>query len=125
MDIDKIHQKVIKASLNLRDRVHKTALILSHPLSKMTGGEVYLKCENEQYTGSFKARGSLNKLLSLTSDQRIKGVITASTGNHGLGFSRACELTGSNGTVFLPENNTPSILQDIFINPRLCGCLYI
>ena len=76
----------------------------SRELGKVIGGKVYLKLESEQHTGSFKARGSLNKVLSLTEVERGRGVITASTGNHALGMARALELTGTQGTIFLPKN---------------------
>lgn len=82
--------------------VHHTALVYSHYLSDILQAEVYLKCENEQFTGSFKARGSLNKILSLTPQERDKTIITASTGNHALGFARAIQLAGLRGRVFLP-----------------------
>lgn len=96
-------QKIKEAYERIKPHIHRTNLIKSPSLSKAVLGDVYLKLENEQHTGSFKARGSLNKLLVLTEEQKSKGVVTASTGNHGLGFSRACEITESSGIVFLPE----------------------
>ena len=99
-----LYQHIRDAESRIRSQTLKTPLIKSFSLSNMIDGNVYLKLENEQYTGSFKARGSLNKLMSLSDDEKAKGAITASTGNHALGFSRACELTGIEGTVYLPNH---------------------
>lgn len=71
------------------------------------GRRVHLKLENTQYTGSFKARGSLNKVRSLTPDEKSREIVAASTGNHGLGVARALQLTGQSGTIFLPEYTQP------------------
>jgi len=86
--ISDIHKEILAAEKSIRPHTLTTPLLLSRPLSKLINAKVYLKLENEQHTGSFKARGSLNKILSLTSEEKAKGVITASTGNHALGFSR-------------------------------------
>lgn len=85
-----------------------TPLLYSRKLSQLVNGHIYLKLESEQHTGSFKARGSLNKILSLTEKERENGVITASTGNHGLGFARACEISDAKGIVFLPHKASQS-----------------
>ena len=66
-----------------------------------------VKCEHRQRTGSFKARGALAKVLSLTDEQRKAGVVTASTGNHGLGVSNALATLGGHGIVYVPENASP------------------
>jgi len=71
---------------------------------RLTGADVWIKWENEQVTGSFKFRGALNKVRSLTPGERKRGMVTASTGNHGLGVSRACELEGVRLTLVLPVN---------------------
>lgn len=99
-----IYQEILAAEKRIRPHILKTPLIESRNLSELIGGKVYLKLENEQYTGSFKARGSLNKLLSLTEEEKKRGAITASTGNHALGYARALEITGVKGRVYLPEN---------------------
>lgn len=99
-----IYTEALLAEKRIRPHILETPLLYSRPLSKLVNGKVYLKLENEQHTGSFKARGSLNKLMSLSDQEKKKGVITASTGNHALGFSRALEITNINGTVFLPPH---------------------
>lgn len=92
------------AEQRIRPYTLTTPLMESKELGKMIAGKVYLKLENEQYTGSFKARGSMNKILSLNDNEKEKGIVTASTGNHALGVARALEITGTKGTVFLPKN---------------------
>jgi len=101
--LDIIRDEVIVAYDRINGLIHHTSLIKSHTLSELISGQVFLKCENEQVTGSFKARGSLNKILSINEKERSQGMITASTGNHALGFSRALSLTNTKGTVFLPN----------------------
>ncbi|PAU93087.1 serine/threonine dehydratase [Aliifodinibius salipaludis] len=96
--------EIEQAHKRIRDDVFQTPLLYSNWLSDYCSGDVYLKLESEQITGSFKARGSLNKLKWIK-EQNIKGLpVTASTGNHGLGFARACDLLGIKGKVFLPHN---------------------
>jgi threonine dehydratase len=77
-------------------------------LSDELGAEVLVKCEHRQRTGSFKARGAMAKVLSLTEEQRNAGVVTASTGNHGLGVSNALATLGGHGIVYVPENASAS-----------------
>jgi threonine dehydratase len=69
---------------------------------------VLVKCEHLQCTGSFKARGAMAKILTLTDAERSRGVVTASTGNHGLGVGNALATLGGHGIVYLPENASPS-----------------
>jgi len=69
--------------------------------------EILLKCEHQQNTGSFKVRGALAKLRSLGNDQRHRGVITASTGNHGAGVAYALAALGGAGIVCVPEGASP------------------
>jgi threonine dehydratase len=105
-EIDQAHKRI-------RDDVYQTPLIYSHWLSDHCNGDVYLKLESEQITGSFKARGSLNK-LKWVQEQNIKRLaVTASTGNHGLGFARACDLLNIQGKVFLPHNAVASKVESI------------
>jgi threonine dehydratase len=71
------------------------------------GTEILLKCEHQQKTGSFKVRGALAKLLSLSEEQRDRGVLAASTGNHGLGVAHALSALGGRGIVCVPEHASP------------------
>ena len=103
--------EISKANSRIRPHIHHTLLLKSDALTAMCGGKVYLKLESEQYTGSFKARGSLNKILSLTAKERERGLVTASTGNHAQGFARACSISGANGIIFLPKTAAPSKVE--------------
>ena len=68
----------------------------------MLGPSVFLKCENFQVTGSFKVRGATNAMLVLSESERAQGVVTASSGNHGMGVARAAKQLGIPATVFVP-----------------------
>ncbi|MCH2022823.1 MAG: threonine/serine dehydratase [Saprospiraceae bacterium] len=99
-----IFEEILAAEDRIRPYILKTPLLESKALSKLINGKVYLKLESEQHTGSFKARGSLNKLLSLSNNEKKIGTVTASTGNHALGYARALEIVNTTGTIYLPEN---------------------
>ena len=75
----------------------------SRALSDVVGGEVFVKCENLQRTGSFKIRGAYNRISRLTDDERRAGVVAASAGNHAQGVALAATLTETPATVFMPE----------------------
>ena len=99
----KVEQEVLSAENRIRSHIRETPLEYSFPLSNLLAMNVYLKLENLQFTGSFKVRGALNKIMSLTKDERSRGVITASTGNHGMGVAYALKALGEKGIVCLPE----------------------
>jgi threonine dehydratase len=71
------------------------------------GAQILLKCEHQQKTGSFKVRGALAKLLSLNAGQRERGVVAASSGNHGLGVAYALSVLGGTGIICVPEHASP------------------
>jgi threonine dehydratase len=81
----------------------RTPVLRSEWLSRATGADVFLKCENLQVTGSFKVRGALAAISVLSDAERAGGVVTASAGNHGLGLARAAALGGIPCTVVLPQ----------------------
>src|SRR4030067_525366 len=87
----------------IKGDIRRTPLERSGPLSREFGADVYVKWECGQTTGSFKLRGALNKLRSLSDDERRRGVVSASTGNHGLGISHTAKLLGVGLKLFLPE----------------------
>ena len=99
-----LYPSILVAHKRIRPHVLQTPLFLSTYLSDLSGGKVYFKLESEQHTGSFKARGALNKLLATPSTEYAKGFVTASTGNHAQGFARALQIAGAKGTIYLPEN---------------------
>ena len=93
--------------------VCETPLDVSGVFSERTGATFLLKGEHLQRTGSFKLRGAMNKLLCLDDAQRRKGVITASSGNHGMATTQAARLAGLAVTVYLPENVSPLKLANM------------
>ncbi|SAL23884.1 threonine dehydratase [Caballeronia udeis] len=95
-----LFQHIEEAHRAIRPQVSVTPLAFSPMLSKATGCDVYLKCEHLQHTGSFKFRGATNKLRLLDADARRNGVLTVSSGNHGLGVAFAGKLAGVPVTVY-------------------------
>ena len=96
---------ILAAAERLRPHVKETLLERSDALAAAAGAQgtaVWLKCENLQHTGSFKLRGACNKILTLPSDALARGVVTASTGNHGRGVAHALGGVGARGTIYLP-----------------------
>src|ERR1700733_8344069 len=87
----------------LRSVLAPTPLLRSRVLSERLGGPVFLKCENLQRTGSFKARGAYLRISRLTSAERACGVVAASAGNHAQGVAFAAALLGAKATVVMPE----------------------
>lgn len=108
MDLTPLVEEIERAARRIGPYVMNTPLFPSVYLAGMNSGEVRLKLESEQYTGSFKARGALNKVLSLSAEQKAGGLLTASTGNHAQGFARALTISGDRGLIYLPENAEPS-----------------
>jgi threonine dehydratase len=94
--------EVFRAARRLRGVVHPTPLRLSLGLSEVARADVWLKCETEQRTGSFKARGAYNAVASLPAEARARGVVASSAGNHGLGIAFAAQALGVPATVFVP-----------------------
>jgi threonine dehydratase len=94
---------VLAAGDRVRPLVKRTPLLRSDALSDIAGGDVYLKLENTQVTGSFKLRGALNVLATLSPDVRARGVVASSAGNHGLGVAYAAKHFGAPATIFVPS----------------------
>lgn len=99
---------VAEADRRIRPHARETPLLESPALSEAAGARVYLKLENLQVTGSFKARGALNRMLTLDPTDRARGVVTASTGNHGAATAYAGRIAGVRPTVFIPEGAVAS-----------------
>ena len=97
-------EQVRAAAARLRPYVRRTpVLALGRTTSQLESWDVFVKLENLQVTGSFKARGALNALLQLTATTRMRGVVAASGGNHGLGVAFAARQLGVPATVYVPE----------------------
>ena len=104
MTLDKFEE----ASEKVKEVVLPTNLIYSEYFSEQTGNKVYLKPENMQYTGAYKVRGAYYKISTMSSDEREKGLITASAGNHAQGVAYAAKLYGVPATIVMPTT-TPLI----------------
>ena len=100
--------EIKSAQKNLEGVSKKTALIYSDVFSNESGNEVYIKPENLQITGAFKLRGAYNKLCTLTSSERERGVIASSAGNHAQGVAYSAEKLGIAATIVMPKT-TPLI----------------
>jgi len=110
MDIAK---EVIAAEKRINPYVRETILDYSPYYSKLAEANVHFKLENLQHTGSFKLRGAMNKMLSLSPAQRDRGVVTASTGNHGAAVAYGLGKLGGRAIVFVPENASHGKIQVI------------
>ena len=97
------YKNVKNASIFIKDHIRKTNLDYSKYFSTLSSNEVYFKLENTQTTGSFKIRGAFNKLLSLSQKEKKKGIITASTGNHGLAVAYASNKLNIPCKIYVPN----------------------
>ncbi|MBI4639906.1 MAG: threonine dehydratase [Candidatus Tectomicrobia bacterium] len=100
-------QDVLKARKIVSKYLLKTPLLYSAPLSQMLGCEVSIKYENHQPIGAFKIRGGINLLASLKEEGETRGVMTASTGNHGQSIAYAAKLFGIPAIIVVPEESNP------------------
>lgn len=96
-----------EALQRIRPHVLETPLEHSPALSRLARAQVYLKLENIQRTGSFKLRGAMNKVLSLAASDRDRGILAASTGNHGLAVAYAVATVGGSCQIYLPRGASP------------------
>ncbi|QBD77602.1 threonine/serine dehydratase [Ktedonosporobacter rubrisoli] len=108
-----VAEEVLQAEQRIRPHIRETPLEYSPQLSIMTGGKVYLKLENWQHSGSFKVRGALSKLLTLSPEQRAQGVVAASSGNHGIAAAFGLQVLGSKGIIFVPEDASSAKVEAI------------
>jgi len=108
-----IKNVVIQAQKRIESYIRHTPLRYSQSMSERCGAQVYLKLENLQHTSSFKARGAFNKLLTLSNQQKEKGVVAASTGNHGAAVAYGLQQLKIKGIIFVPKNASPTKLNNI------------
>jgi threonine dehydratase len=92
------------AARRLGDRVFRTPVVASPAFDEASGHAVFFKCENLQRAGAFKIRGALNKLLTLSDEERRRGVVAFSSGNHAQGVALAARLTGTTAVVCMPSD---------------------
>lgn len=102
------YDEIQKADRERGPDIRRTPLTYSPSFSSMTGSEVYLKCEFQQKTGSFKIRGAYYKIRSLSADEKRNGVVAASAGNHAQGVAYAASAEGIPCTIVMPENASPA-----------------
>ena len=102
------YDEVVKASQTQNEVIRKTNLEFSETFSKICGANVYLKNEYEQKTGSFKIRGAYYKIKSLTDDEKKKGVVAASAGNHSQGVAYASHIENIPCTIVMPKTASPA-----------------
>lgn len=95
---------VLSAALRIREQVVRTPLLRSNALDAHVGGQVFLKAENLQRSGSFKFRGACSRLLTLSPAQRARGVVAYSSGNHALAIAEAARAIGIRATVVMPQD---------------------
>jgi len=102
------YDNVVNAQKAQGDVIRKTSLVFSDTFSQLTGSKVYLKNEFEQKTGSFKLRGAYYKIKNLAEDEKSKGVVAASAGNHAQGVALASAMEKINCTIVMPRNASPA-----------------
>jgi len=117
-------EEIEEARNRLQSRVERTPLVHSESLSKQALMPVFLKLENRQLTGSFKLRGATNAVLSISPAERQKGLVTASTGNHGRALAHAASALGLKATICLsalvPRNKVEAI-RNLGADIRIIG----
>ena len=115
----------------LRDVIVTTPILESRSLAAKIGGPVFLKCENLQRAGSFKARGAYVRIARLSDEERARGVVAASAGNHAQGVALAARLLGTRAVVFMPAGAPlPKVVatraygaEVVFDGPGVDACL--
>ena len=114
---------VTEAARLIAPFVNKTPLLTSSYFDQQSGASLYFKCENFQKTGSFKARGACNAVMSLPAEEAELGVITHSSGNHGQALGYAAAARGIDATVIMPKN-APAVKREAVVGygARVVGC---
>lgn len=97
-------ETLILARKTLGNHIHNTPILKSRLLNELAGCELFFKCENLQKAGAFKMRGAMHKLLSLSEEERAKGVATHSSGNFGSALALSAQILGVPATIIMPSN---------------------
>src|SRR5512141_2809291 len=97
------YKDIQTAALRMSGLVHHTPVLTSTAINGMTGLEAFFKCENFQKVGAFKFRGATNAVLSLSSEEKIRGVVTHSSGNHAAALALAARMNGIRANIVMPE----------------------
>jgi threonine dehydratase len=94
-----------RAAGRIRGLAHRTPVLTSQYFNRLSGGELFFKCENFQRVGAFKFRGACNAIAALSSEQGRRGIITHSSGNHGQAVALAARMNGYRAVVVMPDNS--------------------
>ena len=97
----------------IRSKIHYTPVLTNQSLNYLTGSNLFFKCENFQKSGSFKIRGVMNKLLQLSKEELLNGVVTASSGNHGAALSLSVKELGIHAKVVMPRDTSKVKLNNV------------
>jgi len=116
-DLEDLIRRITRARSRIAPHARVTPCVDAAELGR--DRSLVLKLENEQHTGSFKLRGALNRILGLSSELRARGVLAASTGNHGAAVAHAASLVGCSARIFAPKNAAPDKLEKM----RAAGAL--
>src|SRR4051812_16491274 len=109
-------QDIRSAAAKIAGSVERTPLVHSRTLSQLTGAEVFLKFENLQFTASFKERGALNKLLSLSAEERRRGVIAMSAGNHAQAVAYHAARLGVPAVIVMPKGSPNTKIRNTLVH---------
>lgn len=104
-------EDIRRAHSRIKPFIHHTPVLTSGQINDMFGCELFFKCENFQKAGAFKFRGATNAVLSLTDDEKSRGVVTHSSGNHAAALSLAARMNGIRARIVMPEN-APSVKKN-------------
>lgn len=104
-------QDIQTAHDRIRAYIHRTPVLTCQTINKITGAEIYFKCENFQKIGAFKARGGVNAVFSLPKDKLQNGVVTHSSGNHAQAIAFAAALVGAKAYIVMPRT-APKVKKD-------------
>ena len=120
-----------KARRRIENIIVKTPLLHSDIFSKLSSNDVFMKCENLQVTGAYKIRGALNKISQLSEEEKKKGVVCSSAGNHAQGVALGAKMSGINATIVMPEtapqakiNATKSYGAQVVLNGQVYDDAY-
>jgi threonine dehydratase len=97
-------QEIAEAHARIAPHIHRTPVLTSQTLNRMSGAQLFFKCENLQKTGSFKIRGAANAILSLSEEDAHRDIITQSSGNHGAAVACAAAWRGTKAWIVMPKN---------------------
>jgi len=100
-------EDILQAANRIRPYINRTPVMTSSTLDRMTGAELFFKCENFQKVGAFKARGATNAIFSLEESETVRGVCTHSSGNHAQALAWAASLRKIPSYIVMPENSSP------------------